>query len=286
MFVIIGYGVVVVCVFGVYVVTGGNVAILVHAAPHELAVILGAAIGAFLVANPNKTLKAVLAALPKLIAGSKHTKARYLALMALLYDILTKVRKEGMMAIESDVEEPKKSALFQKHKLVADDHHLLEFITDYLRMMVSGNMNPLEIESLMDQEIDTHHHEAMVPAHAIQTMGDGLPAFGIVAAVLGVVQTMSSVGKPPSELGAMIASALVGTFLGILLSYGFVSPLAKLLEAKVDESTKELQCVKATLLASLQGYAPAVAVEFGRKVLYSTERPSFAELEKHVKQKR
>jgi chemotaxis protein MotA len=286
MFVIIGYLVVGGCVFGVYALTGGNMAILANAAPHELAVIMGAAVGAFLVANPNKTLKAVLAAMPKLLAGSKHSKARYMALMALLYDILTKVRKEGMMAIESDVEDPKKSALFQKHKMVANEHHLLEFITDYLRMMVSGNMNPLEIENLMDQEIDTHHHEAMVPAHAIQTMGDGLPAFGIVAAVLGVVQTMASVGKPPAELGAMIASALVGTFLGILLSYGFVSPLAKLLETKVDESSKELQCVKATLLASLQGYAPAVAVEFGRKVLYSTERPSFMELEKHVKQKR
>jgi len=286
MFVIIGYVLVIACVFGVYAATGGNMGILAHAAPHEMAVILGAAIGAFLVANPSKTLKAVSKALPLLFKGSKHTKARYMALMALLFDVLSKVRKEGMMAIESDVEEPHKSALFQKHKQVAADHHLVEFITDYLRMMVSGNMNPLEIENLMDQEIDTHHHEAMVPAHAIGNMGEGLPAFGIVAAVLGVVKTMASVGKPPAELGAMIASALVGTFLGILLSYGFVSPLAKLLEAKADEATKELQCVKATLLASLQGYAPAVAVEFGRKVLYSTERPSFAELEKHVKQKR
>ncbi|MCS6945937.1 MAG: flagellar motor stator protein MotA [Sutterellaceae bacterium] len=286
MFVIIGYVVVIAFVFGVYAATGGNMAVVAHAAPHELAIILGAAIGAFLVANPAKTLKAVLAALPKLFQGSKHTKARYMALMALLYDILTKVRKEGMMAIESDIEDPAKSPLFQKHPTVASDHHLVEFICDYLRMMVSGNMNPLEIESLMDQEIETHHHEGMVPAHALQTMGDGLPAFGIVAAVLGVVKTMASVGKPPAELGAMIASALVGTFLGILLAYGFVSPLAKLLEAKCDESTKELQCVKATLLASLQGYAPAVAVEFGRKVLYSSDRPSFAELEKHVKQKR
>src|SRR5262252_6572969 len=262
MFVIIGYVLVLGCVFGVYALTGGNLPIVAHAAPHELAVISGAAIGAFIVANPVKTLKATL------------------------YDILSKVRKEGMMAIESDIEDPHKSPLFQKHATVGNDHHLTEFVCDYLRMMVSGNMNPLEIENLMDQEIDTHHHEAMVPALAIQTMGDGLPAFGIVAAVLGVVKTMASVGRPPAELGAMIASALVGTFLGILLAYGFVSPLAKLLEAKCDEATKELQCVKATLLASLQGYAPAVAVEFGRKVLYSTERPSFIELEKHVKQKR
>ena len=286
MFVIIGYVVVLVCVFGVYALVGGNMAIIAKAAPIELAIIGGAAIGAFLVANPVKTLKAVIAALPTLFKGSKYTKTRYMALMALLYDILSKVRKEGMMSIEGDVEDPHKSALFNKHPLVGHDHHLVEFICDYLRMMVSGNLNPLEIENLMDQEIETHHHEALIPAHAIQTMGDGLPAFGIVAAVLGVVKTMASVGKPPAELGAMIASALVGTFLGILLAYGFVSPLAKLLEAKTDESSKELQCVKATLLASLQGYAPAVAVEFGRKVLYSTERPTFMELEKHVKQKR
>jgi chemotaxis protein MotA len=286
MFVIIGYVVVLLAVFGGYALAGGKFAILAHAAPIEMVIIAGAALGAFFVGNSNKTVSATLKALPKLLQGSKYTKARYMALMALLYDILSKVRKEGMMAIESDIEDPHKSPLFQKHAAVGNDHHLTEFVCDYLRMMVSGNMNPLEIENLMDQEIDTHHHEAMVPAHAIQTMGDGLPAFGIVAAVLGVVKTMASVGRPPAELGAMIASALVGTFLGILLSYGFVSPLAKLLEAKSDEATKELQCVKATLLASLQGYAPAVAVEFGRKVLYSTERPSFIELEKHVKQKR
>jgi chemotaxis protein MotA len=286
MFVIVGYVLVLVFVFGGYAMAGGQFAVLIKAAPLEMFIIAGAALGAFFVGNSNKAVSATVKALPRLFQGSKYTKARYMALMALLYDILSKVRKEGMMAIESDVEDPHKSPLFQKHPQVAHDHHLVEFICDYLRMMVSGNMNPLEIENLMDQEIDTHHHEAMVPSHAIQKVGDGLPAFGIVAAVLGVVKTMASVGKPPAELGAMIAAALVGTFLGILLSYGFVSPLAAVLEQKSDEATKELQCVKATLLASLQGYAPAVAVEFGRKVLYSTERPSFSELEKHVKQKR
>jgi chemotaxis protein MotA len=286
MFVIVGYVLVIACVFGGYALAGGNFMVLAKAAPVEMFIIAGAATGAFFVGNSNKSISATVKALPKLLQGSKYTKARYMALMALLYDILSKVRKEGMMAIESDVEDPHKSALFQKHPQIAADHHLIEFVCDYLRMMVSGNMNPLEIENLMDQEIDTHHHEAMVPAHAIQKVGDGLPAFGIVAAVLGVVKTMASVGKPPAVLGEMIAAALVGTFLGILLAYGFVSPLAALLEQKADEATKELQCVKATLLASLQGYAPAVAVEFGRKVLYSTERPSFVELEKHVKQKR
>lgn len=286
MFVIIGYLLVLACVFGGYALAGGNFMILAKAAPLELFIIAGAATGAFLVGNSNKAVSATMKALPKLMQSSKYSKARYMALMALMYDVLSKVRKEGMMAIESDVEDPEKSALFQKHPVIAADHHLIEFICDYLRMMVSGNMNPFEIETLMDQEIDTHHHEVMVPSHAIQKVGDGLPAFGIVAAVLGVVKTMASVGKPPAVLGEMIAGALVGTFLGILLAYGFVSPLAALLEQKADEGTKELQCVKATLLASLQGYAPAVAVEFGRKVLYSTERPSFSELEKHVKQKR
>jgi len=169
---------------------------------------------------------------------------------------------------------------------VGSDHHVIEFITDYLRMMVSGNLNPHEIETLMDSEIDTHHHEGHQPAAAITRLAGGLPAFGIVAAVLGVVNTMGSVGQPPAVLGAMIGSALVGTFLGILLAYGMVEPLAGLMEQKLDEGTKELQCIKTTLLASMQGYAPAIAVEFGRKVLYSTERPSFSELEGHVKGKR
>ncbi len=160
----------------------------------------------------------------------------------------------------------------------------MEFITDYLRLMVSGNLNPHEIEALMDGEMETHHHEGLIPPSAIQKVGDGLPAFGIVAAVMGVVHTMGSVGQPPAVLGEMIAHALVGTFLGILLAYGFVSPLASLLEQKLAESSKEFECVKVTLMASLNGYAPQLAVEFGRKVLFSTERPAFAELEQHVRQ--
>ncbi len=284
MFVLLGYLIVVGSVLGGYLLAGGHMGALFQ--PLELLIIGGAAIGAFVVSNSGKMLKAVVQALPSLLKGSKYTKARYMALMALLYDILTKARKEGLMSIENDVDNPGESPLFQRHPTIANDHHLVEFVTDYLRMMASGNLNALEIENLMDNEIETHHHEAMAPSHAIQKMADGLPAFGIVAAVMGVVHTMGSVGKPPSELGQMIAHALVGTFLGILLAYGFVSPLATLMEQKVDESTKELQCVKVTLLASMQGYAPSIAVEFGRKVLYSTERPSFSELEAHVKQKK
>ncbi len=281
MFVIIGYIVVIGSVLGGFALAGGHIVSLFQ--PVELLMIGGAAVGAFLVSNPTKTIKASLAALPKCLQGSKYNKTRYLELMGLFYETLTKARKEGLLSIEADIENPESSALFGKFPMISGDHHLMEFITDYLRIMVSGNLNAHEIETLMDNEIDTHHHEAMVPSGAIQNVADGLPAFGIVAAVMGVVHTMGSVGQPPAILGGMIAAALVGTFLGILLAYGFVGPLARLLEQKVDESTKELQCVKVTLLASMQGYAPAIAVEFGRKVLYSTERPGFAELEAYVK---
>jgi len=249
-----------------------------------LLIIGGAATGAFITGNSAKVLKATLKALPGVLSGSKHSKASYLALMALLFSLLSKVRKEGMMSIERDVESPKESPIFSQHPKILADHHLVEFITDYLRLMVSGNLNPMEIENLMDNEIETHHQEAHAPVGVVQKVGDGLPAFGIVAAVMGVVHTMASVGLPPAELGLLIAHALVGTFLGILLAYGFVGPLAGVLEQKVNEATKQLECVKVTLLASLNGYAPTVAVEFGRKVLYSTERPSFSELEIHMKQ--
>ena len=286
MFVLIGYAIAFGCIFGAYIIHGGNIQVILHAVPTEMMAIAGGALGAFVVTNQPRVLKATIGALPKLLKASKYTKARYMEMMALLYDILQKARKEGLMAIENDVESPHESPLFQKYPTIGADHHVVEFMTDYLRMMVSGNLNAHEIESLMDNEIETHHAEAHAPAAAIQRLAGALPAFGIVAAVLGVVNTMGSVGQPPAILGAMIGSALVGTFLGILLAYAVVEPLAGLMEQKVDESSKELQCIKVTLLASMQGYAPQVAVEFGRKVLYSTERPTFNELESHVKGKR
>ncbi|MGI9134071.1 MAG: flagellar motor stator protein MotA [Rhodoferax sp.] len=285
MFVLIGWAVILVCVFGVYIFHGGNIMVIAKALPFELITIGGATAGAFLANNQNKVIKATMRGLGACFKGSKYTKERYMELMALMYDILQKARKEGLMAIEKDVEEPHESALFQKYPAIGGDHHVVEFITDYLRMMVSGNLNAHEIESLMDSEIETHHHEEHAAVAALQRVAGGLPAFGIVAAVLGVVNTMGSVGQPPAVLGGMIGSALVGTFLGILLSYAFAEPLAGILEQKVEESGKELQCIKTTLLASMQGYNPATAIEFGRKVLYSTERPSFIELEAYVKRK-
>ncbi|KQV79827.1 flagellar motor stator protein MotA [Massilia sp. Root351] len=281
MLVILGYLVVLACVFGGFAAAGGHLASLFQ--PIELLQIGGAAIGAFFVGNNGKAIKATLAAIPGLFRGSRHTKDLYMELMSLMFDVLSKVRKEGLMSIEGDIDSPSDSPLFSKYPAVLQDHHIVEFMTDYLRLMVSGNMDAFQIENLMDNEIDTHHHEGMVPAGAIAKLGDGMPAFGIVACVMGVVHTMESVGIPPSELGLLIAKALVGTFLGILLAYGFVGPLAGLHEQKLEEETKMYQCVKVTLLASLNGYAPALAIEFGRKVLYSTERPTFSELEEHIK---
>ena len=285
MFVIIGWLVVLGCVFGVYIVHGGNISVILKALPFEMITIGGATMGAFIANNQMKVIKKTMAGLGACFKGSKYTKARYMELMSLLFDILQKARKEGLMAIEKDVEEPEQSEIFKKYPTVGSDHHVVEFITDYLRMMVSGNLNAHEIETIMDTEIETHHHEEHAAVAAIQRIAGGLPAFGIVAAVLGVVNTMGSVGQPPAVLGGMIGSALVGTFLGILLAYAFAEPLAGLLEQKVEESGKEFQCIKTVLLASMQGYNPSTAIEFGRKVLYSTERPTFSELETYVKKK-
>lgn len=279
--VIVGYVLVLGCVFGGFVISGGHLHSLWQ--PVELLMIGGAAAGAFFVGNNGKSIKATLKALPTLLQGSRYTKDLYMEMMSLLFDVLSKVRKEGLMSIEGDIESPADSPVFSKYPGILADHHIVEFMTDYLRLMVSGNMDAFQIENLMDNEIETHHHEGEVPVHCIAKLGDGLPAFGIVAAVMGVVHTMASVGIPPAELGILIANALVGTFLGILLAYGFVGPLSSLLEQKLGESSKMYQCVKVTLLASLNGYAPALAVEFGRKVLYSTERPTFSELEEHIK---
>ncbi len=281
MLVIIGYVIVLAAVFGGFALAGGHLAALFQ--PVELLMIGGSAIGAFLVGNSGKAIKATLKDLPNVFKGSKYDKALYMQLMGLLFEILAKVRKEGLMAIENDVEEPEQSPIFSKYPAILAEHHAIEFITDYLRLMVGGNLDAMEIESLMDCEMDTHHQEGAIPASCIQKVGDGLPAFGIVAAVMGVVHTMESVGLPPQELGMLIAAALVGTFLGILLSYGFVTPLASKLEQRLEESSKILECIKVTLLANLNGYSPALAVEFGRKVLFSTERPSFLELEDFVK---
>ena len=284
MLIIIGTLVVLGSVFGGYALAGGHLAALFQ--PLELLIIGGAALGAFVLGNTSKAQKATLKALPKIMEGPKYTKALYMDLMGLLYDLLARARKEGLMSIEHDVDEPHESAIFANYPNILADQQVMEFMTDYLRLMVGGNLNAFELENLMDNEIETHHQEGEIPVQCINKIADSMPAFGIVAAVMGVVHTMASVGLPPSELGILIAQALVGTFLGILLGYGLVGPLAAVLEQKLGESTKILQCIRVTLLSSINGYTPALAVEFGRKVLYSTERPSFSELEDCVRQAR
>lgn len=276
MLVSVGYIIIIVSVFGGFALAGGHLASLWQ--PVELLMIGGGAVGAFVVGNSSKALKATMKALPTVFKSSKFTKSLYMELMTLLYEILGKIRKEGLMSIEGDVDDPNSSPIFTKYPGILADHHITEFITDYLRLMVGGNLNSLEIESLMDSELETHHQEGEVPIHTIAKLGDGLPAFGIVAAVMGVVHTMESVHLPPAELGILIAAALVGTFLGILLAYGFVAPLSGKLEHNLHESSKMFECIKITLLANLNGYSPVLAVEFGRKVLFTTERPSLQNL--------
>jgi chemotaxis protein MotA len=277
---LIGYVVILAASVGTYAVHGSLAALFV---PLEYLAIVGLMTGGFIAGNGSKAIKATLAALPSVLKGSHLNKALYMELLAMLYEILAKVRKEGLMSIESDIENPEGSAIFGKYPTVTADHHVMEFITDYLRMMVGGNLNAFEIENLMDLEIETHHQEAHLPAHIMAKTADGVPAFGIVVAVMGVVNVMGSVGEPPAVLGRMIGGALVGTFLGILVSYGFVAPIASQLEQKAEEGGKIYQCIKAVLLASMNGYAPQVAVEFGRKVLFSGDRPSFSELEEDLK---
>lgn len=280
MFLLIGYVVILAASVGTYAVHGSLAALFV---PLEYLAIVGLTVGGFVAGNSSKAIKATIAALPSVLKGSPFNKALYMELLAMLYEILSKVRKEGLMAIESDIENPDGSPIFSKYPVIANDHHVMEFVTDYLRMMVGGNLNAFEIENLMDVEIETHHQEAHLPAHVMSKTADGVPAFGIVVAVMGVVNVMGSVGEPPAVLGKMIGGALVGTFLGILVSYGFVAPIAGQLEQKAEEGGKIYACIKAVLLASMNGYAPQVAVEFGRKVLYSADRPSFMELEEDLK---
>lgn len=251
--------------------------------PVELLIIGGAAFGAFLISNPGSVIKKVFACIPQLLGGSKYNKQSYMDLLALMYDLFNKSRKDGIMSLESDIDDPAQSPLFQKYPKIVKNHHVMDFITDYLRLMVSGSMNPFELENLMDVELETHHHEAELPSHALTTMSDGLPGFGIVAAVLGVVITMGSLDGPVQEIGAHVAAALVGTFLGILLAYGLVGPMGTFLGHLAKEESKFLECIKICFLATLNGYSPQIAVEFGRKTLYSSDRPNFQELEDHVK---
>ena len=262
--------------------SGGHIAALWH--PFEILIIGGAAFGAFLVANSGAVVKKTLAAGPKIMFGHRFSKAYYLDVLGLLYEVLNKSRREGMMSIEVDIEEPAESPIFSKYPAILKDKHMTEFVCDYLRIMSTGNMAPHELEALFDVEISSLTEELLEPSHAATRVSDALPGFGIVAAVLGIVITMSILGDAEkSEIGEKVGTALVGTFLGILAAYGFVGPFASAMEHDAHEEANTYEAIKMTLVASAQGLPPALAVEFGRKSLLPEHRPSFMELEESVK---
>jgi chemotaxis protein MotA len=281
---IIGALVVIGSVLGGFVVHGGKIFALWQ--PSELVIIGGAALGAFVIGNGISTVIKVFQNVLGSLKGSKYGKKHYMALFGLMYDLFNIARKDGVMGLEREIDEPGKSAVFGKHPLVQKDHHAIEFITDYLRMMVSGDMNPFQLENLMDIELATHHHEAEEISGAVNKVSDALPGFGIVAAVLGIVNTMAALGGPVAEIGEKVAAALVGTFLGILLAYGFVGPIASALEKIAKDEAAYFITIKTCIIAMIQGYPPQIAVEFGRKTTPSNLRPKFKELEEHLRGKK
>ncbi|KJJ96919.1 flagellar motor protein MotA [Pseudomonas sp. 21] len=278
---IIGIIVILGSVLGGYMLSGGKIAAIIQ--PFEVLIIGGAALGAFLQANPGSTFMTVLKKAPKMF-GNRFTHTFYLEVLGMLYEVLNKSRREGMMAIEADVEDPAASPIFSKYPAVLKDDRMTAYVCDYLRIMSSGNMAPHELEGLFDMELGSLKEDLEHPAHAVTRVADALPGFGIVAAVLGIVITMALLGQgSQAEIGHHVAAALVGTFLGILAAYGFVGPLANALEHDAKEELNLYEAIKACLVASASGMPPSLAVEFGRKVLLPAHRPSFSELEQAVR---
>ncbi len=277
MLIIVGSVIVIVCTFGGYAALGGHLAVLWQ--PFEVVIICGAAAGTFVIANPANVLKKSGKAVAATLKGSPYTKESYLELLGLLYQIFKIAKTKGMLALEEHIENPEESSLFAEFPGVANNHHALTFLRDYLRLMSLGTEDPHILEDLMEDEIETHHHESHYLADAIQTVADALPALGIVAAVLGIIKTMGAITEPPEVLGKLIGGALVGTFLGVWVAYGFVAPLAAAMKAMYDAEHRYYLCMKAGLLAHLHGYAPAISVEFARKALYANVRPDFYEVE-------
>jgi len=280
MLVLIGAGIVVASVIGGYLLNGGEISILVQ--PTEWLIIIGAAIGSFVIANPKKVVIGTGAALKLLLRGSRHDKASYIETLSLLYSLFKLAKTKGDLALESHVEKPEESAIFARYPVFNADHHSREFLCDYLRLLTLGTNNAHEVEAVIDAEIEAHHHRETAIAEAITKMSDAMPALGIVAAVLGVIHTMGSITQPPEILGGLIGGALCGTFMGVLLSYGFFAPIGQALSGIYKTETDYLGCIKACLLAHMMGYAPQVSIEFGRKTLDYDVRPSFLELEQVV----
>ena len=281
MFAIVGILVVFGAVLGGFLMEKGHIAVLVQ--PAELLIIAGAATGTLLVANPMHILKGILGGLKGVLGGSKFNKQRYLNLLKMMYQFLNKVRKEGLLSVENDVEKPTASALFKSSPEFLADHHALFFVCDTLRMAITGGVDPFDMDQMMELDMEVHHRELAQPVAALTTMADALPGLGIVAAVLGVVITMGALGGPPEAIGHKVAAALVGTFLGILLCYGVAGPLSSNMAKSAEEHNDYLHVLRVLLLAFLKGSAPMIAIELGRRAIPARIRPTFDEMEKFCK---
>jgi chemotaxis protein MotA len=277
MFSIIGFVVVIGAIMGGYLMEHGKIAVLIQ--PAELIIIGGAALGTLLIANPLPILIKILKGIAGVLKGSPYNKATYLDTLKMLYDLFMYARKNGVVKLEEDVENPEKSPVFSQYPKFLANHHAMSFICDTLRMSISGGVPAFDLDQMMEMDMEVHHHESSIPVAALSTVADALPGLGIVAAVLGVVITMGALGGPPEEIGHKVAAALVGTFLGILLCYGFLGPLASNLTKLNDAESDYLRCLQKGVIAFSKGSAPVLAVEFARRSIPSETRPSFKELE-------
>jgi chemotaxis protein MotA len=283
MFTIIGIVVVFGAVVAGYLMEHGNLKVLMQ--PAELVTIGGAALGTVLIANPLHILKKMIGGLASAFGGSKFSESKYLETMKMMYELFTRARRDGLMALESDSDNPEQSTIFSKYPKFLKDHHALSFVCDSIRMASSGGIEPFDADQMIENDMEVHHHEATVPIAALSTMADSLPGLGIVAAVLGVVITMSSLGGPPEEIGHKVAAALVGTFLGILLCYGLVGPIASNMAKAADDEHSYYQVLRVMIVAFMKGTAPTMAVEIGRRAIPGHVRPTFQDAEKFIKDK-
>jgi chemotaxis protein MotA len=281
MFAIIGIVVVFGAVIGGFLMEKGHIMVLLQ--PAELLILVGAAGGTLLVANPLHIIKGIVAGLMGVLKGSSFGKPRYLSALKMMYQFLNKVRKEGLLSVEMDVEKPKESSIFKNYPEFLNDHHARDFVCDTLRTAITGGVEPFDMDQMMELDMEVHHHASMQPVDALTTVADALPGLGIVAAVLGVVITMGSLGGPPEEIGEKVAAALVGTFLGILLCYGVAGPLSSNMGKTADEHNEYLHVLRVLILSFLKGAAPMIAIEMGRRAIPAHVRPSFDEMEKNCK---
>jgi chemotaxis protein MotA len=283
MFAIIGIVVVFGAIVGGYLMEHGNLKVLIQ--PAELLLIGGAAIGTVLIANPLYILKAIADGLPGIIKGSKYTQQWYLDSLKMMFELFSRVRKDGLMALETDSDAPDQSPIFSKYPAFLKDHHALAFVCDSIRLASSGGLEPFDADQMIESDMEVHHHDATQPIASLSTMADSLPGLGIVAAMLGVVITMGALGGPPEEIGHKVAAALVGTFLGILLCYGFVGPLSQNMAKTVDEGHAYYQVLRVMIIAFMKGVAPISTVEIGRRSIPRHVRPIFQVTEKSVREK-